>query len=43
MGFGVVVAQSPELSGMVIGIKGGSLGELDAFTNLVKFQQSLQS
>ena len=43
MGFGVVIAQSPELSGMVIGIKGGSLGELDAFTNLVKFQQSLQS
>ena len=43
MGFGVVVAQAPELSGMVIGIKGGSLGEMDAFINLVKFQQSLQS
>ena len=43
MGFGVVVAQAPELSGMVVGIKGGSLGEMDAFINLVKFQQSLQS
>lgn len=43
MGFGVVVAQAPELSGMVIGIKGGSLGEMDVFINLVKFQQSLQN
>jgi hypothetical protein len=38
----VVIAQAPELSGMVVGIKGGSLGEMDAFINLVKFQQSLQ-
>ena len=43
MGFGVVAAQAPELSGMAIGIKGGSLGEMDTFINLVKFQQSLQS
>jgi uncharacterized protein YgbK (DUF1537 family) len=43
MGFGVIVAQAPELSGTVIGIKGGSLGERGAFINLVKFQQSLQS
>jgi uncharacterized protein YgbK (DUF1537 family) len=43
MGFGVVVAQAPELSGMVVGIKGGSLGEMDAFINLVNFQQSLQN
>jgi uncharacterized protein YgbK (DUF1537 family) len=43
MGFGVIAAQAPELSGMVIGIKGGSLGERGAFINLVKFQQSLQS
>ncbi len=43
IGSGVVIAQAPELSGMVVGIKGGSLGEMDAFINLVKFQQSLQS
>lgn len=43
MGFGVVVAQAPEMAGAVMGIKGGSLGEMDALVSLVKLLQSLQS
>jgi uncharacterized protein YgbK (DUF1537 family) len=42
MGFGVTVAQAPELDGTVIGIKGGSLGAMDALVSLVKLLESLQ-
>jgi uncharacterized protein YgbK (DUF1537 family) len=42
MGFGVTVAQTPEMGGAVMGIKGGSLGEMNALVSLVKLLESLQ-
>jgi uncharacterized protein YgbK (DUF1537 family) len=38
---GVVLAQAPEVCGMAIGIKGGSLGELDALDKMIDTLRSL--
>jgi uncharacterized protein YgbK (DUF1537 family) len=39
--WGVVLAQSPELSGMAVGVKGGSLGETDSINQIIAAVRSL--
>ncbi len=41
--WGVVLAQAPELSGMAIGVKGGSLGETDSINQIIAAVRSLTS
>jgi uncharacterized protein YgbK (DUF1537 family) len=38
---GVVLTQVPELSGLAIGIKGGSLGDVDAISTMIDAIQAL--
>jgi uncharacterized protein YgbK (DUF1537 family) len=41
IGWGVVLTQAPDLSGMAIAVKGGSLGDVDAIQKLVDTVRSL--
>jgi len=41
IGWGVILTQAPGLSGMAIGVKGGSLGDVDAIKKMVDTVQGL--
>jgi uncharacterized protein YgbK (DUF1537 family) len=41
IGWGVVLTQAPDLSGMAIAVKGGSLGDVDVIEKVVETVRSL--